>query len=177
MKSGSLGLWHFFGVPEHFTRCREIHLASRSRLLDRFEHEMRPVDVRAERRKRIVKRIRHETLGSEVIQLIRLNIADHVEQAWKILKAARMQLDLIPNVFQPDKSVSRIFQSDAAHESMNLVALLQEKFRKVGAVLAGNSRDQCPFTQRNVSRVPMSSSKAARVAVAPTTIDCRGSGK
>ena len=93
----SLGLRRFGWIAEHLAGTGEINFALRRALANRFENEMRAVDVRAKRRKRVFERIADEALGRQVVQLVGLDFRNGRVQAGKAFQAGGVKLQAIEN--------------------------------------------------------------------------------
>ena len=85
-------------------------------------------------------------LRAEVVDLIRLNLLEDVPQSGAVGEIARVQE-------HPRAGLVRIYievidpigieRRTPAEDSMNLIAFLEEKLRKIRAVLPGDSSDKC----------------------------------
>ena len=106
---------------------------------------MRALDVRQKRGEGVLKRIGDETLRRQVIKLVRVDLSDAGVNAGKALQTGGVKLDLVEDRRKPRKAMGRILQRRSPHQAVDLVALLQQQFGKVGAVLAGNAGDARAF--------------------------------
>ena len=87
-------------------------------------------------------------LRGQVIDLIRLHFLDDADEIGRIRQISVMQA-------QPDIALMRILvemidavrieRGRAALDAVNLVALAEQQLSQVGAVLAGDPRDECPL--------------------------------
>src|SRR5713101_794438 len=142
IKRGRLALGHFAHAAEHLGRSGEIKTALRAQLLKRSQHVMRAVDVDVQRREAVLKTFGHETLRSEVIALVKLVLTEDVKDTRIAFNTRRMKLKTIKQMRDAPKSSLRIFHSDAAHQTMNLVAETQKMFGQITSVLARDAGDE-----------------------------------
>src|SRR6185436_8977657 len=91
LKRGGLLLRHFVDVPKHLARSREVKTTLRPQFPERRQHVVRAVDVRTHRRKAVSKTFRYETLGREVVTLVKIMFAEHVENTGITLETGGVQ--------------------------------------------------------------------------------------
>src|SRR6266705_282841 len=147
IKRGRLTLGHFAHAAKHLGRSSEIKTALRAQLLECSQQVMRAVDVDVHRREAVLKTLGHETLRSEVIAFIKLVLAEDVKDARIAFNARRMKLKTIKQVRDAAKSSLRVFDPDAPHQTMNLVAETQKMFSQIASVLARDAGDECFFAR------------------------------
>jgi hypothetical protein len=78
-------------------------------------------------------------LGGEVVDLVGLDDLQRPHQAVLVDEVPVVQDQLLPHVIDPP----RVEGAAAAHEAVDLVALLEQKLGQVAAVLPGDAGDQC----------------------------------
>ena len=83
----------------------------------------------------------HMGLGGQIVDFIRLHLADDTDQAGGIGEIAIMETKLSHQVID----AGRIGNRCPAGNAMDLVAFFQKEFGKIRAILAGNAGDQCFF--------------------------------
>src|SRR5216683_4445928 len=111
---------------------------------------MRAVDVHVHRREAVLKTLGHETLGSEVIAFVKLVLAEDMKNAGIAFNTRRMKLKTIKQMRDAAKSSLRVFDPDAAHQAMNLVAETQQMFGQIASVLTRDAGDERLFTRRHL---------------------------
>ena len=104
---------------------------------------MGAVDVGVERRKLVFEGIADETLGRQMIALVRLDLLEDLEDAGVALQRGGMDLDVVQDVLDAPHAMLRVLESDPAHQAVNLVAFGQKELRQVTPILAGETGDQC----------------------------------
>jgi len=96
------------------------------------------------------------TLRCQVIDLIRLHLLHDADEVRGVRQITVVQVQphpaLVWILIQVVDAVG-IKGRGAALDAVDLVTLIQQEFRKVGAVLPGNARDQC-FFSHNISPRP-----------------------
>src|SRR6185503_246971 len=90
-----LFLRHFVDIAKHLTRTGEVEAALWSQFAQRGEDVMRAVDVRVHRRETVCEALRDEALGGEVIALVKVVLAQDVENTRVTLETGRVQGDSI----------------------------------------------------------------------------------
>jgi hypothetical protein len=103
---------------------------------------MSPVDIYIHRRKAVGETFRDETLGREVITLIKIVLADDVIDARITLERSRMKYQTIDDVGKPTKACVRSFERNPAYESMDFVPQAQKIFGEITPVLTGYTGDE-----------------------------------
>src|SRR5215510_8400046 len=99
---------------------------------------MRAVDICVHGRKAVRKTLRHETLRRQVITLLKIMLAEDVEDARVTLEIRRMQGHVVQQVTDATESRLRRFEGHATDESMNLITQVEQIFGQITAVLTGN---------------------------------------
>jgi hypothetical protein len=92
MERSRLRLRHLMRLPEHFARTGKIKPAAWSNFAQRREQKVGAVDVRVECRELVVERVTDETLGGQMIALIRRAFRHHLEDAGKTLNRTGMKV-------------------------------------------------------------------------------------
>ena len=104
---------------------------------------------RLARQHRLAEAGLHEGLGGQVVDLGRPVVAQDVDERDLVEEVAGDELDLVLDV----GDALEVHRARAPHHADDRVALRQQKFGQVRAVLARDARDQCPFCHRgNASR-------------------------
>ncbi len=95
-------------------------------------------------------------LGAQVVDLIGPNVPQHLVEGTGVVQVAVVKkhadsrlMGILVDVVYP----AGIEGGRATDDAVHLVALLQEKFRQVGAVLAGDTGDECFFHREIPFRV------------------------
>ena len=118
----TLGLRHLVGLAEHFTRTRKIKPAPRNNVLDGSQQVVGAVDIGIQSGKFIVKRIADETLGRQVIALVRLYRGHYLVNTGVTLERGGVQLYLRPDSLEARQPVLGIFNCHAAHNTVDVVS-------------------------------------------------------
>ena len=82
---------------------------------------MGAVDIGTYCGKFVFKGVTHETLGSEMVNLIRLHFIHDTEYAGKAFQRCSMENELVDYVLYPPESVLGIFDGNSPNNAMNLV--------------------------------------------------------
>ena len=88
---------------------------------------------------RLDPRRRHERHRGEVVDLVGLAVAQHVDERALVEQVAGVQRDRVADVLEALEGLGR----GAPDHAVDLVALLEQELGEVGAVLAGDAGDQC----------------------------------
>ncbi len=87
-------------------------------------------------------------LRSKVINLVRLNLLDDANQTGRVRQIAVMQEEahifFMPILIEMVYAVG-VEQTGAALDAVNDVALAQQKFCQIGAILASDAGNECDF--------------------------------
>src|SRR6185369_2545884 len=142
LKRSRLFLRHFVDVPKHLARSREVKTTLRPQLTQRGEHVVRAVDVRAHRRKAVSETFRHETLGREVIALVKIVLTENVEDAGVAFETGRVQSDSVQNMSNAAEPRLRGFEGHAADQPVYFITQTQQVIGEVTAILTRNSSNQ-----------------------------------
>src|SRR5215510_3181117 len=145
LKRRALRLRHFADVPKHLTRPGEVKTTSGPQLSQRRQHVMRAVDVRVHRRKAIGKTFCHEALRRQVITLLKIVLAEDMENTRITLEIRRMQGHAVQQVSDATESRFRRLEGHPAHQSMDLIPQAQQIFGEVTPVLPRYSSNQRPL--------------------------------
>ena len=76
-----------------------------------------------------------------MITFIGCNLLDHLVKAGVALQRCGVQLQTGLDALKTAHPVFRVLQGDAAHHTVHLVVHGKEEFRKIGAILAGDTRN------------------------------------
>ena len=85
------------------------------------------------------------TLGRQVVDLVRLHVLDHPNDAARVGHVAVVQNEAaigFVRVLVEMVDAIGVEKGSAALDAMNLVALSQQKLCQIGAVLAGDARNK-----------------------------------
>ncbi len=88
----------------------------------------------------------HMTLGSKVINLVRLQVVDELHEVHAVGKVAivKEQADTVDVRVRVDVvDAGGVEGARAADDSMNLVAFVKQEVGKIGSILPGDTRDEC----------------------------------
>ena len=141
----------------------------RSELPDRRQQVMGAVHVIVENRYLVLKGIADKTRSGQVVAFVRLQILDNLYQGEDIVERRDMEIDPVEYLSQVFQLVLGIFDGNATDNAMDFVPLGKKEFRKIRAILTGNTGYQrffhgvltCPIIfstyQRYVSFSPSSS--------------------
>ena len=100
---------------------------------------MRAVDVGVESAESILEGIRDEALRGQVVALVRMDLLNGLEQAGVAFQRSAVKFDVLQKVADPVQMVLGVLQRHPAYDPMHPVALFQQQFGQVTAVLAGDS--------------------------------------
>ena len=145
MKARGFRLRHFLGFAKHFARPGKIEPALGHEFVHGLEHIVRAIDVGVERGECVFERGIHKALRREVITLVRLHCADHIVNARKTFERRGMEFDFVLQVGDAPEAMLGIFQRDSPDNAVYVIALVQQKFRQIRAILPGDAGDQCCF--------------------------------
>ncbi len=119
------------GVVAH--RLEQPERAERHHVGGVFRHLERDFDV---------------ALRAEIVDLVRLDRLEHAAQRRAVGKIAVMEGELFARdvgiVIEMVDAVG-VEQTRPPHQAVHLIALLQQEFAQIGAVLAGDAGNQCAF--------------------------------
>src|SRR4029079_15307784 len=101
----------------------------------------------------------------QVVELVRPHRVDDPDQRQLIEQVRRVQEDAIEQVLDAPE----VGGAGAAHQAVDLVALLEEQFREIRAVLAGNPGNQCPSVHNCAHTEATRDRKVAGSATLPRT--------
>src|SRR5262245_64680550 len=105
MKWSPFILRHLRHFSEHFTGGRKVEPATGRTVPQGGQDVVGAVDVGIKSREFVFKRIGHETLGSQVIALIRLDGMEHTVNAGKTFQRGGVQVEAILYLQDPPESV------------------------------------------------------------------------
>ena len=95
------------------------------------------------------------TLGGEVVDFVGLHLLDDADEAGRIGEVAVVQDEaaaLFMRVLVQVVNAVGVEQRGAPLDAVHFVALAQQKFGEVGAVLAGDAGDECDFLHSKVPK-------------------------
>ena len=120
---------------------------------DRFEKTKRAEGIRIRGVFGFLERNCNMALGREIVDLIGLDLANYPDQAGGVREITVMEAErrirLVGIKIEMINTVG-IEQRGATLDAVDLVPLLQEQFRQVGAVLSCNTRNKCAlFSHEN----------------------------
>ena len=134
---------------EHLTTGRlveaDLFAVSLLAVSDCFEHSHRAHCIDIGRKQRHVKTDANVRLRGEVVDFVGLNRIDDVSQAAGVSQVSVVQSQLDAALMRILKQVidpARRDRRGSSHNSVNFVALLQQEFRKLTAVLASDSSNE-----------------------------------
>ncbi len=139
VEGGGLGLRDLEHLAEHLGRGRLVEARLGHHLAHGLQHPRGAHAAELGREHRLVPRRRHERHGGQVVDLVRLAVAEHVGERALVQQVAGVERDGVAAVLQPLEGLGR----GAADHAVHLVALLQQELGQVAAVLAGHARDEC----------------------------------
>src|SRR5581483_5364655 len=126
-------------------RLIEARLVFQTEDADGFEQSQRSERVAVGRVLRLLERHCDVRLRGKVVQLVRLHLLHHVQQARRIRHVAVMQDQLaiagVRILIQIVDAIG-VEQGRPALDPVDLIALADEEFREIGAVLAGDAGDE-----------------------------------
>ena len=117
---------------------------------------MGSVDIGIERGELVIEGVGDEALRGEMVALIGLGRLDNGVDAGVAFQGGSVERDLFKQVPDAAKTMLRVFNCDAADDTVNLVALGQEEFSEIGTVLAGNAGNKGSFAQHGDLRISYS---------------------
>src|ERR1035441_2663628 len=106
---------------------------------------MRAIHICVQRGKLIIERVTDKTLCRQMVTLIGLHVLNHLVHARITLDGCGVELNLAADPAQPWHAVFGVLDRDASNHPVDLIPLQQQELSQVGAILAGNPRDQGSF--------------------------------
>ena len=135
-------------LAEHLGRARLVEADLGVDQPDGVEHAGHAQGGRLTREHRLVPAGLHEGLGGQVVDLGRAVVPQHVDERDLVEQVAGDELDVVLDV----RDALEVHRARAPYHADDRVALREQKFGEVRAVLAGDAGDQCPFCHlRNAS--------------------------
>src|ERR1051325_4122934 len=133
---------------EHLARGRLIEAAPDARFADALQKPERPVsrDIRGVLRD--FEAHPHVALRGEVVHLVRTNLVQQFPEAAGVGHIREMEAETAPVLVEVRVNSVQAVGVEAARASfdtVDFIALLQQKFGEVGAVLAGDAGDERTF--------------------------------
>src|SRR5690606_5432382 len=124
---------------EHFARrCLVEANALRVEQADGLQHAGHADGGEFARQDRLLPARRHEAHRRQVVDLVRPDLLEHVNDGELIEQVGLVQLDLAVEVL----NALEVFGTGAANDAVNLVALFQQQLGQVTSILAGDAGDQ-----------------------------------
>src|SRR5687767_6793114 len=103
------------------------------------------VDVHVHRRKAVGEAFSDKALGRQVVTLIKVVLAQDLENAWITFETGWMECYAIEEMNDATEARVGCFQGYAAHQPVHLVPEAQQVVREVTPVLTGDSGNQRSF--------------------------------
>src|ERR1019366_10185416 len=122
MEPGCLRLRELLPLAEHLARSGEVKPALRNNIFECGEHMMRPVDVRLQRGKFVVKRIADETLRRQVVAFLGLYPLQNLIYTGEALEGPGVQLHIVDNMADPVEAVSGGFPRPTGYQPADPVS-------------------------------------------------------
>ena len=104
---------------------------------------MGAVDVSIDNDGFIIKRVADETLGSQVVALVRLNFLNHTKNAGEGFQGAGVEGEPVDEGVDVREAVKGIFEVNAHDNAVDLVAVAQQQFGEKRSVLTGDAGNEC----------------------------------
>lgn len=92
-------------------------------------------------------------LSSEIVDFVRLDPAKQAREAGSVAQVSVVQMELSIREVRIAIDIveaGRVERRGPANDSVDFVSFLQQEFGKIGAVLSGNSSNQCFFAHGQV---------------------------
>jgi len=146
VKRSVLVLRNFFDLSVEFACAGLINTAGLFEVVGThsFKHSENASSINVGGEFRGVKRNLHMALGREVIDFSRLDLAHDLHEAHGVAHVGVVQVEIrlafkVCNAFA-------VVHRRAADDTVDFIALGEEEFRKIGAVLTGDACDECYVT-------------------------------
>ena len=120
----------------------EAHGLAAADIAHGFQHTQRSHRRNLRRVHRLVERYANVTLAAEIVNLIRLDDLDQFFKAAAVGKIAIVQKETdvcFVNILEDVDDAAAVERGRTANDAVHLVALLEQEFGKIGAVLAGDA--------------------------------------
>ena len=134
----ALVLRHFAHLAEHLGRRRLVEARRGRGVPHRLEHLRHAQRGELARQRRLVPAGRHERLRGEVVDLVRLQIAEEPRERKLVEQVSLVEQDLSLQV----RDALELLLRGPAHHSVDFVALRKQQLGEVAAVLSGDPGDQ-----------------------------------
>ena len=145
VETGLFGLGCFGGAAEHFATAGEIELAMWLEFSQCGQEVMRTADVGGHSRDPVGKAFCDKALGGQVITFVERMLAKDMEEAGIAFQVGAVKRDLVEDIADPGEATFGVFDGDPADQAVDFVALVEQVFSEVAAVLAGDTCDECFF--------------------------------
>ena len=138
-----LALHRLLDLAEHLRGRRLIEPRLRTNDAHRLQHVRSPKPGHGAGEQRLLKRGMHKALRRKIVDLVRLHLLNDADAARQINQIAIMQLHLIEHADPAQSLTNDVSRRRSAQQAMNPVALAEQQSGEIGAILAGNTCDQC----------------------------------
>ena len=138
-------------MPEHLARAGEIEAARGREGLDHGQQVVGAIDIDVEGGELVVEGVAYKALSRKVIAFLRLHVLDHPVEAGVAFQGGGMQHQAVADVAETGEAMVRVLEGDAADHPVNLIALLEEELRQIGAVLTRNPCNESAFRRHQAS--------------------------
>lgn len=150
VKRGRFSLRRFEDLAIHFAAARLIHtyLLGLHELAGSLEHIQCADANGVQRIDRLIIRNTHVTLRAKVVDLVGLNRQHKIGERLAIRQIAVVQPQVLclVSVFVQVIDALRRKRAAAADHTVHPISFVQQDFREVASILAGDSRDECSFS-------------------------------
>ncbi len=134
-----LVLRHFAHAAVHLARGGLVEADLRVDAADGFERSRDALRVELAGEHRLIPRCRHEGHGGKVVELVGVGLLDGLDEGQLVQEVGLKQRDPVAEVLD----APLVGCAQAPGDAEDLVALVEEEFGQVGAVLAGDAGDEC----------------------------------
>ena len=139
------GLRHFLYQTEHFRSGSLIEAAFRLYRTDRFQHVGNAQSVDLCGSQRLFPAGCYERLCSQIVHFVCLRDPHCGDQGDHVRHICIDEVDLVLDVLY----VAVIHNALTTHDAVYFIALLQQQFCQIGAVLSCDTCNQCMFAHSN----------------------------
>ena len=84
-----------------------------------------------------------EALGGEIVDLVGLDVAQDADEAGNVDEVAVDEFDVVEDAEPAQALADDVGRGGAAHEANHAIALAEQEFRQIRAVLAGDAGNEC----------------------------------
>ena len=143
VERGALGLPGLLDQAEHLRRGGLVELGFRPDEAHGLEHIAGAERGDGAGQDRLLPGGGDEALGGEVVDLVRLDVAQDADEAGDIDEVAVDEFDLIEDAEPAQALADHVRRGGAAHEADDAIAFAEQELREIGAVLSGDAGDEC----------------------------------